>query len=951
MVRRLTLAVALALIAAACSVPGLSDDDASSAEPDDGGLVNADGYPLVEPDPDDTRHDVDDEVRIGTLPNGLTYYVRSNDSPGFGLSLRLVVNAGSLQQEVPESGAAHFLEHMLFNGTEEFPGNELDLALQTIGVEIGPDLNAYTSFDETVYQLELANITDETVDIGFSVLSQWASAATLTEADTEAEKGVVREEIRLSDEGAAGAVNAAFDAAYLAGSAYEGHEPGGRDDLILATTPDDLRQFYDRWYRPELMAVIAVGDLSTDRLESEVVERFSDLEGRGPAPERVEPEVALIDEPLVQVLTHPDLADTFGSLDYSVPDWDTGTVGGERLWYLQLLYAEMISARLLDASDRGENTLIEPWAGIFDNTRNQRFFGFNYDAPDLGQGTLAVLAELRRAELTGFDEAELGRAVEAIRVEVDGYAAGADNVNDRFWAEDYVAHFLHGVDISDPDDYADRINDLLDDVTAVEVTDLYRYERSLSAPILIVAGPDAADLPTEAVLEEAIQQAGKPRPRTEVTEDGEIPDQLLDPPAPVPFAAVNDLAELEATEWVFDNGARVRFIESGIAPSEVSLLALADGGWSTLEPADAAIADLAVDAVAASGIGSLDRVATRRFLASRDTALGPFVLETLDGFSGNSSADDLEILFQQLHLAYVGPRIDAAGLGESVERSENLRAVVQTDIDQAADDAIRTALYGDDARFSLDPPPIDDLTEDEALRIYRERFGGVDDLVVAVVGDVERDTVGDLAARYVGTLPSGPSDTWRNVRPTVALPAEVVEVAIGGAEEAASIRVVHHTPIEIDAATEVELRVLETLINNRLFRRIREELGATYGGFVALSPSYAPVEEVQAEFEAEVDPERALEVLDVVVADLDDLAVNGPTADELERSLALVRSDYELISNGEYLDILLTPEGDLPLTYDRRLDLLDDVSGESLQVLATEVFDPAFRVRLVTTAE
>ncbi len=950
MIRRLTLAVALALVATACAVPGLGGDDDAAPEAGEGAL-NGDGYTLVEPDPDDTPHPIDDNVRIGTLDNGLTYYVRSNDSPGFGLSLRLVVDAGSLQQEVPESGSAHFLEHMLFNGTEEFPGNELDRALQTIGIEIGPDLNAYTSFDETVYELELANINEETVDIGFSVLSQWASAATITEADTEAEKGVVREEIRLSDEGSAGALNDAFDAAYLTGTAYEGREPGGRDDLILATTADDLRVFYDRWYRPEFMAVVAVGDLPIDRLENEVIDRFSDLEGRGPAPESVEPSAPLIDQPLVQVLTHPDLSDTFGSLDYSVPDWDTGTAGGERLWFMQLLYAEMIRNRLLDAADRGENDLIEPWAGMFDYTRNQRFLGFNYDAPDLAAGSAAVLAELRRIELVGFDDDELARAVEAIQVEVDGYAAASETVNDRFLADDYTAHFLEGIDISDADDYADRITALLDELTAADITDLYRYERSLSAPLLIVAGPDAAALPTEEELEEVIQRASKPRPITEAVDDGEIPEQLMDRPEPADAVAVNDLAELDATEWVFDNGARVRFIESDIAPNDVSLLAFADGGWSTLDPDDGAIANLAVDAVAASGIGSLDRVATRRFLASRATAIGPFVLETRDGFSGNSSTDDLEILFQQLHLAYVAPRSDVAGLREAIERSEVLQSIVVNDADQAADDAVRTALYGDDPRYSIDPPSIDDLTEEEALRIYQERFSGVDDLVIAIAGDVDRATVGDLAARYVGTLPAAPADTWVDVRPAVTLPTEVVEVPIGGVEEAASVRVVHHTPVDLDAATEVELRVLETLINARLFLRIREELGATYGGFIALTPSPTPIEEVQADFQAEVDPERALEVLEVVVADLDDLAVNGPTADEVTRALALVQSDYELISNGEYIDMLLTPDDQLPLTYDRRLDLLEPITVESLQALSAQVFDPAFRIRLITTPE
>ncbi|MEL7158332.1 MAG: insulinase family protein, partial [Actinomycetota bacterium] len=413
-------------------------------------------------------------------------------------------------------------------------------------------------------------------------------------------------------------------------------------------------------------------------------------------------------------------------------------------------------------------------------------------------------------------------------------------------------------------------------------------------------------------------------------------------------AAVGTGDELDAVELVFANGATVRFRQSFISPNDVSLVASADGGWSTMGADDAAIARSAVDAVAASGIGSLDRVATRRFLAQRSTALGPFLREAREGFNGNSSTDDLEVLFQQLHLAHLDPRIDARGLAEAVERSEELQGSVATEPSRAADDAVLSTLFADDPRFSIDPPAIDDLTPTEALRLYQERFDGVDDLVIAIVGDADPDVVEDLASRYVGTLPAAPADSWRDVRPTVPLGDELIEVPVGGQEEAASVRVVFPTALPIDAETRVRLRVLETLVNSRLFLSIREELGATYGGFMSLEPSVAPVEEVRATFGAQVDPERASEVLEVVVADLDDLARNGPSDEEVARAVALTRSDYELVSNGQFLTMLLTRPEEEPLTFDRRLDLLDQVDAAALGDLAAVLFDPTRRIQVRT---
>ena len=644
-VKALGLLLTLAVLAAACTNSSTEDDPSTTADPtaDDGTVVGADGSDLVAPEVDSTPIEPSSEVRIGTLDNGLTYYARSNQAPGFGMSLRLVVNAGSLQQEEPESGEAHFLEHMLFNGTERYPGNELNRVLQSFGSVIGPDLNAYTSYDETVYSLELTDITPEVVETGFSVLADWASAATIEQEATVEERGVVREEVRLRDEGSAGAISTAFDEAYFDGTAYEGREPGGEGSMVLEIDADQLRTFYDRWYRPDLMAIVAVGDLPVDTIEELVRDHFSGLEARGSeAPERVEPVVGPIGEPITRVMTHPEVAAPFGSIDYSITTWDQSTVGGERLTLIQDVYSLMIQNRLLDAVDRAEVELDEPRVTRFKENRHQSFLGFNYDAPDLAQGAEFILSEMRRLELTGFTDDEYQRAADQVRTSLDQFLAMAPSTNDFVYADTYVAHFLESVQISSDSDTHARLMAALDDITAEEVSQLFRWEISQAAPIVIVVGADAAMVPTEAELQAAVDAAA-----LTIAGDGGVSDtpaieKLMDRPDPVAPVATQALEELDGDEWSYDNGVTVRFVNSEIAANEVELRAIGQGGWSVLDPDDASIASAATDAVSRSGVGDHDRLTYRRFLADSSTSLIPFIDETSEGFVGWSATEDIE---------------------------------------------------------------------------------------------------------------------------------------------------------------------------------------------------------------------------------------------------------------------------------------------------------------------
>ena len=942
------LTIVVVMLVAGCTDSAETADPASTMPTTPETVINADGIEVVTPVADPTPIDVSSAVRTGTLDNGLTYYARSNQSPGRGLSLRLVVNAGSLQQEVPESGVAHFLEHMLFNGTEQYPGNELTRELQNIGVLIGPDLNAYTSYDETVYSLELTSITDETVDFGFAVLAQWASAATLDQQATTAERGVVREEVRLRDEGPDGAIATVFDNAYLRGTAYEGREPGGRGDLVLATNADDVRRFYDRWYRPELMAVVAVGDLPVDRLEQEIKNRFSDLEPRGgDTPPRMEPEVPPIVIPITEVVSHPEVAAPFGSIDYSITAWDPGTVGGERLSLMQDVYALMIQNRLLDAVDRGAVELDDPGVGRFFQTRNQGFLGFHFDAPDLAEGTEFILSELRRLELSGFSNSEYERAAEQITTSLDQLLATAPSTSDSQYANGLAAHFLAGTQISSIADTHGRLTAALDEILASEVTNLFRWEMKRAAPIVIVVGSDASLLPVEADLQAAIEAAGIITAEGADAGDGPAIEVLMTRPELVEPVGTGPIDELGGFEWVFANGVTVRFIHSAISANQVDIHAVGQGGWSVLPEADAPLAVVASEAVIRSGVANYDRLAYRRFLAEVNTALFPFIDETSEGFFGSANSDDLEILFQRLYLTITAPRVEAPALRQTIDDADERRRLVETDTGAASQEALADLLYGGDRRFSLAPPDVSALTADRALDVYSRRFATVDDLVVAVVGDVGRREVATLAAAYLGTLPAGPADSWVDVRPPALDEVVRRDLLVGSGEATGSVSVLYPSDIVVDAATLVELQLLEQILDARLFDELREELGASYGGFVSAVTRLAPTEQIDILFFANVDPERVEETLAAVLAEAEDVSTNGPRAEELERARAVLQADFDLTNNFELIAMLLTEADEEILTYELRAKVLDAITAADLKALAAQVLPSDVRAEVV----
>ena len=942
--------------------PEASDDEDPAetvAEPEPiGDPVDLGAFNDYEPGgADATPLPVDAEVLIGELGNGLTYYLRSNDSPGDAVVMHLVVNAGAVLDPDGEEGSAHFLEHMLFNGTELFSKNELDQVLRDIGTDFGPDLNAYTSPDETVYILDFQLDDPEALDLAFTVLSEWASAATILPEDVSEERGIILDEYRLRDESASGRISNFLDAIYYQGTVYEGMLIGGSEESNSTVTAEDLREFYDTWYRPDNMAVVVVGDLPVTQMQELVVEHFAGFAPRTPSapaqPDRSAFTVRFVSEPVTDVVTHPDHGPIYISLDWQLPAWPQGTAGGERLRLMEDVIARMLDIRL-DAAHRAGlmAQASEPHISSFPAARGLRLYGTNYQGSDLVQATTDYLSVVEGAAHFGFTPDELDQAVEAFRTSLQFQLESAETRQDDEYAFGYVQHFLNGTDVSATADRVARLSALLETYSVEELTAHLRWVLEVAPPLVVSIGPDPSAVPTAEELLAAIEAVVPLAP----PESEDAVDTLMERPAPVAPSreAAVDLFE-DAYEWEFPNGARVVFVPSDIAAGQVNVVAESLGGWSTLSEGDSALARHAVGAVASSGVGDASATQLDEYLATTTARVSPFIAEFSEGFSGATGSDDLEALFTLMHLYITEPRITEVAVGEQTQAMATRLANAETFPQWISELKLLDALYGGSPwhKFIATQAQIDATTPDLLLDLYQARLSDVDDLVVAVVGDIDRATVADLAARYIGSLPPGETDTFVNHRPDYPTGVERITVAVDADAGAAGFDVVFGAAAPLNTASLVIADVAEAIINDLLTVRVREELGDAYVVGVSVS-SNPPV----GTWEGRIFSTGASGGLDTghaeVIEILTELIADGPTERDLDQAIAVVRDNYVLESNSLLINPLLSrhhvDDADVA-TPERMRAALNDVTAGDVQQFIALLFNLDHRIEVFRSAE
>ena len=900
---------------------------------------------VYEPAQDTARLPVDPDVVIGTLDNGLAYYLRHNDKPGKNLAVRLLVNVGSVDETDEESGIGHFIEHMLFNGTSDYPGNSLGEALREIGVELGPDINAHVGHDETVYQIAVHLDAAHKAPLVFHALSQMARAATFEADEVESERGIVLDEMRFRRETVNGFISSEFDRVYTQGTPYEGRDPAGTIDTVNSMTPEMLRAFYEKWYVPSNLAVVAVGDLSVEDLEALVEEHFGPLpsgDGRQPPSVDIPPAGSSS-----HVVTDPRQGVTFISLDIPIAPHDLSTAGGDRLSTMEFLIEVMIQNHLNDAYHRGELSQVDPpHFSTFTYNRGLRYYGTNWQGDNLDTASTDYLSVLLTAQEHGFTPGDLKRAAGQIEVFLQFHLDSAPTTQDNQWAGLYQEHFFYGADIDAVETAVARTSALLAELTPEELTEHFRWQMERGGLLAIAVGPDPSSVPTAAELDAALAAATPGQPPPEET----VVNELMAPPEPADPISEGSFDLLQGGyEWEFANGARVMFAPSDIAEGVVELQAQSLGGWSLLEPGDRALSAIAVNAVQGSGLGDLSRSELNRFLENRTVSVNAFIGEAVEGFSGGAGTEDVETMFQLIHLLVTAPRVDDQAYDDALNTAETRVERAERDPRWQAAIAYLEARYGNTwhrAVASLDE--LESLTPQRLLAMYQSRLGSVDDLVVAVVGDIDVSVIEGLARHYIGTLPAGEADTYVNRQPPMPTGLVQRQVQVGEGESAV-LEIYHEADMDVTPLGAVAVDVLSTALSERLFLTIREELGASYVAGASVDGNTAPSQFFDSRVYATLDPSRYDEIHSTVLDILADVAANGLTPEEFAQARAILTTDYSRSANFHLLSALLSRPhvgDDNVLTQRRRILELARLTPEDVHALAAAIYGEGGRIEI-----
>jgi zinc protease len=921
------------------STADVAPDSTASPQPVDGST------PVTAPDPTGlpSLSEPDPAILIGELDNGLRYFVRDNDNPGGRVEMRLAVDAGSVLEDDTQDGGAHFLEHMLFNGTEKFPENELIAVLRSFGAGFGADINAYTDYDETVYQLTMPTADPTVVDTGLDVLAQWLSAATIDQAQVEAERGVVLDEWRGSEASSNGRIFDALEDLFLTGSPYQDRDPIGTDAAIVATDAGPLRTFYDDWYRPDNAAVVVVGDIDPGTIENGIVERFGPIRARGASPSRPEPVVEPSDEAQVRILADPDVAEGLAqvTLPLTVVDHESAEVEYQHA-ILDSMGFDMIATRLGNDALRGE--------APFDDARvDSSSFVRSLDAPEivvsadgdaLEAATQAVFDEYERVRRFGFSQAEVDRVVASYRTSAQSTYDGRESRQDADFADEYVRHALVDEPIPTADAQFEFTEAVLDRATPETIA--YRFVQRLSDAgphvLVVVPADEATEIPDEATFA-AQATSMRDRELSQRPDDVGIDGDLMIAPEPIEEVSSDRLSGNGMDDFVdpvlleFDNGVRVSLNTSLIVEGQVAFEARSPGGLAVLDDQDVPAAGAAGAVVGQSGIATYGPVELDDYLSDKDVGVEAQIDAFTEALYGGAATSDLETLFQLIHLSMTQPRVDPIALEQYLDGELAIASDPSIDPGYAEFSTLLDARY-DDPRFLL--PTVDSLnsvTADDVDRVYRDRFGDASDFSFAFSGDFDLVEATELSRRYLATLPStGRIESVDFVEPEP--PAGIVaEQTRAGEGAQSSVALLFTAPATSDRRDDIEAAILQEVVTARLTDVVREQLGDSYSPFAFVQITDGGTPNAETYISNTTAPELLDEVVGAVNAQLDDLRIAGPTDREFEAASENIRQQLQLFSNeqvnDEVLSVLTDPAGHA--SFDEFLD----------QALWVEVIDAA----------
>jgi zinc protease len=905
---------------------------------------------------------VDDEVTIGKLDNGLTYYVRRNSKPENRVELRLAINVGSMQENDAQQGLAHFTEHMAFNGTKNFKKNELVNYLQSVGVKFGAHLNAYTSFEETVYELYMPTDDDEIINQGFQILEDWAHNLTFDHQEIDNERGVVIEEWRVRDQGARARISEKTREKLLEGSRYIERFPIGKKEILETFDYQTLKNFYNKWYRPDLMAVVVVGDIDKEAMINKIKAQFSSIPTPAADVKPVRYRVPDHEETKVVVATDPE--ETFNRIiiDHKSNPLKEKTESDLRKSIVYRLASGMLTNRLEEYTQSAEPPFVYAGAFYSNIVRAKSTFQVTAVTPEKGieSGLQVLMEECKRVDDFGFTRSELNQFSKTLLASYERAFNERDKTESSRYASQYVSNFLVGDAIPGIGYTYDFVKNNLSKISLEEVNKAVKNLLLQQNRVVTIIAPEKknVNVPDKEEVKSIIARVDE-QPLT-AYEDKELASSLINElPQPGSIVETKTLEQLGVTTFTLSNGMKVVLKPTDFKDDEILIKLESDGGHSLYPMEDFYSASFADGIVNASGIGDFSRLDLQKFLADKNVRLSTYIRETEEGMNGGSSLKDIETLFQLVHLYFSEPRRDTVAFQSFMNKNKALYENLLSNPQYYYSDKVSRILTNNHPRGGGFPSSEDfnQVNFSRALEIYRERFGAPSDFTFTMVGSFSTDSVKGLVNQYLGSLQGeDKNEKWRDlgIRPPEGT---IVETIRKGADQQSRVSLFFNGQAEYNRDKAFALNSLVQALNIKLIEEIREKRSGVYGISANATFGQRPVDSYRMSISFPCAPENVDTLTAAVFDELEKMIKNGPTEEDIEKVKQAQRRDREtnLESNSYWLSTLsgyfTAPDEPDPLeilSFEKRQEKL---SKAYLQEIASEFITPNEYIEVVLYPE
>jgi zinc protease len=832
---------------------------------------------------------LDPNVIIGKLPNGLTYYIRKNIEPKNRAELYLVNKAGSVLETDAQQGLAHFTEHMAFNGTRDFPKNELVSYLQKSGVKFGADLNAYTSFDETVYQLPLPTDSVKTFEKGFDILANWAGYQTFDPKEIDAERGVVLEEERLRGKNAQERLQQQILPTLLNNSRYAERLPIGKEDILKTFKPETIKSFYHDWYRPDLQAVIAVGDFDPKRVEQLIKDNFSQL--KNPAKEKLRTKYSIPASPgtLVKIATDKEFPYTVAEVVVKHPGKKVQTKTDLLESIRVELFNQMLNSRLGELTQKANPPFLFGRASYGGFIGGQDAFTSIAVAKsgELEKALKAVVAETERARKFGFTQTEFDRAKQDALTQMENAYKERDKTKSVNFVQEYQRNFLQGEGIPGIEYEYNFYKENIGQIKLNEINALAgKYISDQNRAVVVEAPEKEKDkLPAEKTLLSWISEAGKGV--TAYVDNVSNKPLLSKEPAGTKITAEQKDEAINTTTLTFGNGVKAILKPTTFKNDQVLINGYRFGGTSLASDEDFTSANLAAAVIGNSGLADFTEIQLDKMLSGKNISISPYITETAEGINGSASPKDLETALQLLYLYFTAPRKDPDIWQSNISQTKSLLANRSLDPTSVFQDTVSATLSNHNfRRMIVTPERLNGASLDKAYSFYKDRFADAIGYTFTIVGSFDTEKIKPLLEKYLGGLPSANhNETYKNLG--IHAPAgQITKDVYKGIGDKSSVQLVFSGDYEYSENNNLQVDALEEILNIKLIERLREKESGVYAPRVKASYTKIPNGRYSFIVYFGCAPANVDKLISATMEEIGKIIQNGPEPVDIQKFIA-----------------------------------------------------------------